>query len=160
MAACTLLFNGTPVWSGSWTGCKDEARKIGKSNGELKFFQVAQSCTGAVLQECHYEPGKQLKWLTPARQNRTMPDLTRREMLLPRGTRVRFLRDFAGDYGFKAIQGQTATVRMAHSSVVVELDGWEAEKLAEADYTRRMAECHNVVPWIGTVPLDVLEVVT
>ena len=75
----------------------------------------------------------------------------------PKGTRVRFLRDFDAGCGNIVREGTTGVGRGGSTGVIVTLDGWEQEKAADEARWRTRGEGANIVPWIVTAPHSVLE---
>jgi hypothetical protein len=87
------------------------------------------------------------------------------EPLLPKGTRVRFVAKWQREFGMPPIPvGQTGVVTGSHSSVLVDLDGFEEEKAAhykagEEIFARTGGYPSCVTEWHVGVPLNVLEVI-
>lgn len=81
------------------------------------------------------------------------------EPALPKGTRVRFVRDWSDKFGRHVPAGQLGTVTGGHESVLVALDGFEDEKAQHKRIKDRGGEGPNIVDWLLLISLDYLEIV-
>jgi hypothetical protein len=78
------------------------------------------------------------------------------------GQRVRLKSDFTDDEMTPHIKGETGVILSDSSTggkVLVEFDGYEEERKRDEELRQRSGEGYNIVSWLSSVPLDLLEVI-
>jgi hypothetical protein len=79
---------------------------------------------------------------------------------MERGTRVRLTADFIDEYRRRFVAGQVGTAGATlDGHVLVDFDGYAAERASAKEFEANNGESPNVVPWLAIVPVDLLKAV-
>lgn len=77
---------------------------------------------------------------------------------MTQGDRVMLVEDFTDEWGRTFAADMLGTVGYdSGGQVIVEFDGFELERAADASAKQRTGECANLVPWLAEVPVRILK---